>query len=171
MRRRRSNALRASLKPPRRGLRSRDLIFPFSTSPKQDSSSGKRKRETGQATRVNPPILIATLLHPGGCDRGGCPDLKRESLILPGISQPERPAVTDVEWPDQNTVSNPAPFAGFPDPWFFLAYRPGLFVGSKNLRENRVLEFAGFNTLGSPCIHGIVFWFGRRFLRFNDVTI
>src|ERR1017187_269519 len=119
MRRRRSNALRASLKPPRRGLRSRDLIFPFSMSPKPDSSLGKRRRETGHATRVNPPILIATLPPPGGCDRGGCPDLKMASLILPSISQRERPAVTDGEWPDQNTVSNPAPFAGFPDPWFF----------------------------------------------------
>jgi hypothetical protein len=67
----------------------------------------------------------------------------------PGLSQRERPAVIDGEWPDRNIASNPASFAGFPVPPF-LVYRSRLPVGIENFRANRVLEFAGFNAFGSP---------------------
>jgi hypothetical protein len=45
----------------------------------------------------------------------------------------------------------------------FLVHRSRFFVGTENFRENRVLEFPGFNAFGSPCIHGIIFCFADDF--------
>jgi len=52
MRRRRSNALRRQLKIAKERAPERDLIFPFLTLPKPDSSFGKRKPEIDRATSV-----------------------------------------------------------------------------------------------------------------------
>jgi hypothetical protein len=55
----------------------------------------------------------------------------------------------------------------------FLVHRSRLFVGIEYFRENRVLEFPGFDVFGSSCVHEFIVCFAADyyvFKKWNDLT-